>query len=262
MKQLSLFALLLFPLVGFAQVFSGRVFMKESAEIYLNQAYVTNLATGKTTLTAYDGSFRIEAAPGNQIRFTSFISERKDLQLSDKSFSTANNLIELKPLYRNIQEVVITAKPTGILKKDVLALKAEERPLKIAEITGLPESKGDGYSPNLPVASLKDGGAAFSIDAIYLALSGDKERNDRLKKYEIMNLQINNIKNYFGIEYFVKLKIPVHLIDNFLQFVYSSDNLSPYLASNNIEAVKPYLEKYLPVYLKRLENSHLTASLN
>lgn len=262
MKHLSFFILLLFPLAGFAQVFSGRVFMKESSGTYLNEVYVTNLATGKTTLTAYDGSFRIEAVSGSQIRFTSFISERKDILLSDKDFVSGHNLIELKPLYRNIPEVVITFKPTGILKKDVLALKTQEKPLKVAEIIGLPEPKGDGYSPSQPVASFKNGGAAFSIDAIYSALSGDKERNERLKKYEIMNSQINNIKDYFGTEYFVKLKIPVHLIDNFLQFVYSSDNLSPYVASNNIEAVKPYLEKYLPVYLKRLENSHLTASLN
>lgn len=261
MKYTTLLLFLFIPFFGFAQVFSGRVFMKESAETYLNQVYVTNLATGKTTLTAFDGSFRIEAAPGNQIRFTSFISERKDFQLSDKSFTT-HNLIELKPLYRNIPEVVIKAKPTGILKKDVLALKAQEKPLKVAEIIGLPEPIGDGYSPSIPAASFKDGGMAFSIDAIYAALSGDKQRNDRLKKYEIMNNQINNIKNYFGTDYFVKLKIPTNLIDNFLQFVYSSDNLNPYLASNNFEAVKPYLEKYLPVYLKRLENSHLTANLN
>jgi len=49
----------------------------------------------------------------------------------------------------------------------------------------------------------------------------------------------------------------VNLIDNFLQFVYSSDNVYQYVSNNNFEAVGVYIEKYLPVYQRRLRNSHL-----
>ncbi|MGZ5188108.1 MAG: hypothetical protein ACXWB5_01585, partial [Kaistella sp.] len=57
--------------------------------------------------------------------------------------------------------------------------------------------------------------------------------------------------------YFTNLKIPANYIDNFLQFVYTSDNILPYVQSNNYEAVGIYIEKYLPIYQRRLRNSNL-----
>lgn len=66
------------------------------------------------------------------------------------------------------------------------------------------------------------------------------------------------LRQYYGDEYFIKLKIPVHMIDNFLQFVYSSENLLPYLETKNFEATQPSLEKYLPIYHKRLRDSSLS----
>jgi hypothetical protein len=72
-----------------------------------------------------------------------------------------------------------------------------------------------------------------------------------------MNNSVTAIKKYYGTEYFTNLKIPVNLIDNFLQFVYSSDNIYQYVSNNNFEAVGVYIEKYLPVYQRRLRNSHL-----
>jgi hypothetical protein len=72
-----------------------------------------------------------------------------------------------------------------------------------------------------------------------------------------MRYAINNTKTYLGEDYFVKLKIPKDLIDNFLQFVYTSDNLLSYIESSNYEAVKISIEKYIPIYQKRLRSSHL-----
>jgi hypothetical protein len=72
-----------------------------------------------------------------------------------------------------------------------------------------------------------------------------------------MSQGIKNLQDYFGDDYFIKLKVPKELIPNFLQFIYSSDNISIFLESNNYEATKVYIEKYLPIYLKRLQNSHL-----
>ena len=72
-----------------------------------------------------------------------------------------------------------------------------------------------------------------------------------------MENSVKNIKNYLGEDYFVRLKVPKDLIDNFLQFVYTSDNLLPYIESSNYEAVKLSIDKYLPIYQKRLKSSHL-----
>ncbi len=72
-----------------------------------------------------------------------------------------------------------------------------------------------------------------------------------------MNSSVAQIKNYLGKDYFVKFKIPENLIDNFLQFVYSSENIQAYVLAGNFEAVKIPIEKYLPIYQKRLRSSHL-----
>jgi hypothetical protein len=72
-----------------------------------------------------------------------------------------------------------------------------------------------------------------------------------------MNTAVLNIKNYFGVPYFTALKIPENLIENFLQFVYSSDDIYSLVAARNYEAVTLYIEKYLPIYQRRLKNSSL-----
>ena len=57
-------------------------------------------------------------------------------------------------------------------------------------------------------------------------------------------------------------KVIAHLIENFLQFVYSSENLYPYIQANNYEATSIYIEKYLPIYQRRLRNSNLMNVMN
>ncbi len=87
--------------------------------MYLNQVYVTNLTTFKTVLTNYNGEFTIQANPEDVIRFTSIVTERKDMKLSPQSFNN-RNLVELKVAYHDIQEVVINRfRPTGNLRYDV-----------------------------------------------------------------------------------------------------------------------------------------------
>ena len=240
------------------QTYSGRVYLREGNEqLFLHRAYVTNLTTQQTILTALDGGFSIAAKTGDIIRFTSIITQRQDMRLTAEMLARAGNFVELRPEYHEIQTVNIKFKPTGDLRRDTYALRTAEKKLRIAEIVGLPEPKGDGYSPVQPVAALKDGGLSISVQTIYDALSGDAQKKKRLKDYEIMSRNVTVVRNYFGEDYFKKLKIPQNLVDNFLQFVYLSDNLNRFIDSNNIEATKPFIEKYLPIYLQRLESSHL-----
>lgn len=257
MKKIFTVLVLLFLIKTQAQVFSGQIFMRDNSVIYLNQVYVTNLNEQKTVISDYNGEFKINAKAGDVIRFTSIITERKDIKLTEQMLSNATNFIELKEGYIQIPEIVIKFKPTGNLKTDVLALKKEEKSLEIAKMIGLPAPKGDGTPPQIPVASLAGGGLSFSIESIYDIISGERKKKQRLYEYEKMMKGTAEMKNYFGEDYFTNLKIPKNFIDNFLQFVYTSDNINPYLEVNNIEGTKPYIEKYLPIYLKRLRNSHL-----
>ncbi|WP_370897543.1 hypothetical protein [Chryseobacterium gossypii] len=257
MKKLITLLLLVFLAKINAQIYSGEVFLRDNSVLYLNQVYVTNLNTQTTVLTDYNGDFTIRANPGDVIRFTSIVTERKDIKLSPQMFGP-KNLIELKIAYHDIQEVVISRfKPTGNLRYDVNALKKEDKGLAIKKVIGLPEPKGDGTPPELPVAGLRDGGLTFSLESIYDILSGERKKKQRYMAYERMNNSVVQIKNYLGKDYFTKFKIPENLIDNFLQFVYTSENIEPYILAGNYEAVKIPIEKYLPIYQRRLRNSHL-----
>lgn len=255
----NLFYLILFFTIKIsAQNLTGQVFMRDHSVLYLNQIYVTNLNDMKTILTDYEGNFKIDAKPGDVIRFTSIITDRKDIKVTENTISTPNNLFELLIAYRDIEEVVISNfKASGNLKKDVLALNRKDKVSEIEKMIGLPRTKGNGLPPNIPVAGFSGGGLAFCVNSIYDILSGEKRKQERYYAYEQMSVDISNIRSYFGDDYFSELKIPKNLINNFLQFVYSSDNLKSYLEIKNFEAAKPAIERYLPIYLKRLENSDL-----
>ncbi|MBW8524698.1 hypothetical protein K0U91_08330 [Chryseobacterium chendengshani] len=257
MKKVITLLLLVFIVKINAQIFSGQVFLRDNSVLYLNQVYVTNLTTYKTVLTNYNGDFTLQASPGDVIRFTSIITERKDVQLSPQSLNV-RNLVELKVAYHDIQEVVISRfRPTGNLRYDVNSLRKDDKAYALKKVIGLPEPKGDGASPVLPVADFRDGGLTFSLESIFDILSGERKKKQRYAEYERMNKSVSNIKNYLGKDYFTRFKIPENLIDNFLQFVYTSENIEMYVQSNNIEGVKIPIEKYLPIYQRRLRNSHL-----
>jgi hypothetical protein len=240
-----------------AQLYSGEVFLRDNSQMYLNQVYVTNLKTMQTVLANYNGNFRIPAEKGDIIRFTSIVTERKDVKITENMLS-ANNLVELLIAYYDIQEVVISRfRPTGNLRYDVNSIRKEDKGLAIKKVIGLPEPKGDGTSPELPIAGFRDGGLTFSIESIFDALSGERKKKQRYVAYERMNNSVTQIKNVLGTDYFTRLKIPENLIDNFLQFVYTSENVEVYVQTGNFDAIKIPIEKYLPIYERRLKNSHL-----
>lgn len=259
MSRLLLIFTILFSISGFkSQVFTGEVYLRDHSKLYLNQIYVTNLSTQKTVLSLYDGTFRINAKTGDQIRFTSIVTERKDIQVTKEMLEKGNYLFELKIAYHEIEEVVISSfKPTGNLRKDVLSLKKGNKGDEVKKMIGLPEPKGDGTSPELPVADFRDGGLTFSLESIYDILSGERKKKQRLREYEKMMTAVNGIQNYFGDDYFKSLGIPSNYIPNFLQFVYTSDYIWMYVENGNYEATQHYIEKYLPIYLRRLKNSSL-----
>lgn len=257
MKKLITLLLLIFIAKINAQIYSGEIFLKDNSILYLNQVYVTNLNSQKTVLTDYNGDFNIQANPGDIIRFTSIVTERKDVKLTPQMFGI-KSLVELKIAYKEIQEIVINKfKPTGNLRYDVNALKKDDKAYALKKVIGLPEPQGDGTPPELPVAGLRDGGLTFSLESIYDILSGERKKKQRYVAYEQMNSSVTQIRNYLGKDYFLRFKIPENLIDNFLQFVYTSENIQPYISSGNFEAVKIPIEKYLPIYQRRLRNSHL-----
>lgn len=257
MKKAITLVLLMFVMGLHAQIFSGQVFLRDNSSLYLNQVYVTNLTTLNTVLTNYNGDFSIQATSGDIIRFTSIVTERRDVPTTTTMLNN-RNIIELKVAYHDIQEVVISKfRPTGNLRYDINSLRKEDKAYALKKVIGLPEPKGDGNSPELPMAGFRDGGLTFNIESIFDMISGERKKKQRYVAYERMNQSVSQIKNYLGKDYFTRIKIPENLVDNFLQFVYTSENIEMYVLSGNLDAVKIPIEKYLPIYQKRLQNSHL-----
>lgn len=241
-----------------SQFFSGEILIRDKSVYYLNQVYVTNITAHNTVHTDYFGTFKIAAKPGDIIRFTSIVTDRTDVKVTAEQLESSKNFVELKIAYYDIQEVVINKfKPTGNLRKDVSSLKTGEKAYTLQKMIGLPSPVGDGSSPILPVAGFSGGGLTFNLESIYDIFSGERKKQERAQEYEKMNLAVTNIKNYYGEAYFANLKIPANLIENFLQFVYSSDNLYPFVKANNYEVIAIYIDKYLPIYQRRLKNSNL-----
>ncbi|MEJ8605928.1 hypothetical protein JSO56_03205 [Riemerella anatipestifer] len=261
MYRSLLFLFLLLGVYAKSQFFVGEVLVEDRSEVYLTPIYVTNLETRKTVLCDYKGAFKIAASKGDVIRFTSITTDRTDITITEKHLATYNNIVELKMAYNVIPEVKLSKfKPSGILKKDVIALDDKKSALALKQIIGLPESKGDGTPPEAPpiafVGGGLGGGVVISVDAIYDVISGDRKRKRRLYAYEKMMKTTAAIRNYYGDDYFVSMKIPKHMIDDFLQFVYSSEESVFALVQNNkYEGVKVYFEKYLPIFQKRMKNT-------
>ena len=208
--------------------------------IFLNHIYVTNLNTEKTILSKINGAFSIPAKEGDIIRFTSFLTQRKDIKVTNDILQKTENFIELKQEYNNIEEVVIKFRPTGNLRTDVERLGYKKRPVHIDKIIGLAKKSKNTTDDDAPMG-FKNGGFVLDVNYIYDVISGDAS--------------VKNIENYFGKAYFINMKIPENLILDFLLFVYHSDDIYRYTSVENYEAVRPYIDKYLPIYISRLNNN-------
>lgn len=257
--KILLFTFFLFAITGISgQIFRGHVLIEDRTSLYLNQVFVTNVTAQKTVLADGSGLFAIPAKPGDVVRFTSIVTERKDYRMTEQLLTNTDNIISLPVAYFEIEEIVIkNFKPTQNLRNDVLAMKQNTRVEKIKKAIGLPEPKGNGLPPSAPLAAFAGGGLSFSVDAIYDLLSGEKKKKERLQRYEQMASAVDKIKKYYGTPYFTRLGIPENMIDSFLQFIYSSEDLQAPVNRNNYEVVAFPIEKYLPVFKKRLKDTQL-----
>lgn len=263
MKKLFSTFFFLFILSVNAQVFNGEILIRDHSQYYLNQVFITNLNEHKTVSANYLGEFSIAAKPGDVIRFTSIVTDRHDVKVTAELLENRKNYIELKIAYYDIQEVVISKfKPSGNLRRDVNALKVDAKTAELQKMIGLPQPKGNGAPPIQPMTEFANGGLAFNLESIYDMISGERKKKERALKYEQMTNSISQIRQFYGNQYFTNLRIPEALIDNFLQFVYTSDNISGFVAQKNFDAVAVYIEKYQPIYLRRVRNSSLTEGIN
>lgn len=93
-------------------------------------ASIYNLRTDQIVMSDKMGNFAIAAKPSDELRISRQGYERKLITITQESFSTSQN-ISLITIPEEIEEVKLSFRPTGILKKDVTRLNP---PPKVVEL--------------------------------------------------------------------------------------------------------------------------------
>lgn len=240
--------------IALAQQYRGTIRLDDPDKIFLNQIHITNLRTGKSVRADFEGRFSLEAQSGDRVVFTSLYTDRKEQLLRASDFSS-EQIIRLSISYFEMKEVVISGfTPTGILQRDVLRLKTGSKKQDLIDKIGLPQAPQRNAVTEEQFLSMNPDGIGLNIISILDALTGERKNKIRAKKYEFMLSQVKKVHSYFGDAYFIEKKIPANRIDDFLQFIYYSEGGKLYDDEFSLNIASIYIDKYLPVYQKRLKN--------
>lgn len=117
MKASFILFLSFFSLIVSAQNFVfGKITTEENMDI--NNAVIINLATEKRAVSDKDGNFMIEAAAGQELRFTKTGFERTSHRISAEDFTKPISIILTQTVHQ-IEEVEVKYQVSGDLKEDV-----------------------------------------------------------------------------------------------------------------------------------------------
>ena len=119
-KLLALF-ILLFSVKAFSQSDYVMGSITNENGDRLTNASIVNLRTDQVVVSDFMGNFVIAAKTSDQLRIARQGYERKNLTVAAESFSRSLD-VKLLTIPQEIEEVKLTFRPTGILKKDVARL--------------------------------------------------------------------------------------------------------------------------------------------
>jgi hypothetical protein len=198
----------------------------------LENIYVFNLATKKSTLTEKDGFFAINASVGDSLQFSSIQYKVLKVEIKEKYFQNELYYVRLEPLINQLDEVVIkdnkniNAVSLGILSKPAISYTPAERKLYTAT----------------------DGGAP--LDVLINAISG---RTKMLKKEVVIEkkeVSLEKIEYYLDDKYFIEaLKIPADYVSGFKYYVVEDKKIQETLKGKNKSMLKFLLGELATKYL-------------
>ena len=198
MNKIIYITILFFSILGFSQSISGKVETEEGLSI--GNVLVINIKTNEKVNTDENGKFTISAKLQDEIRF-------------------------VKKGYDRISHIVKSAD----FDKHIL-LKMRETETVIKEVVIIPKSKIDKLKKDIEVPTVKKGTEskpkpakwkdvlALDIDAFEELITGNARRKKTRYKYEDMQADILQVKEFLGEEYFIENKIPSERIHEFLEF--------------------------------------------
>ena len=229
---------LFFSILGYSQSVSGKVETEEGLSIA--NVMVINIKTNEKVNTDENGKFTISAKLQDEIRF-------------------------VKKGYDRVSHIV---KSADFDKHILLQMRRSET--AINEVVIIPKSKIDRLKKDMEVPTVKKGTEskpkpakwkdvlALDIDAFEELITGNARRKKTRYKYEEMQADILQVKEFLGEEYFIENKIPSERIHEFLEFsIIEKPEIKKHMKAGNQTQIMMILEKLFLIYHKRLEMSNI-----
>ena len=238
MNKIIYITALFFSILGYSQSVSGKVETEEGLSIA--NVLVINIKTNEKVNTDENGKFTISAKLQDEIRFVKKGYDRVSHIVKSADFDK-HILLQMRKSETAINEVVIIPKSKiDRLKKDI----------------EVPTVKKGTESKPKP-AKWKDV-LALDIDAFEELITGNARRKKTRYKYEEMQADILQVKEFLGEEYFIENKIPSERIHEFLEFsIIEKPEIKKHMKAGNQTQIMMILEKLFLIYHKRLEMSNI-----
>lgn len=244
MKKLNiLFCIFFFAVrISAQQIFSGKVTTEEG--IALEQVLVINMRNKEQAYTSSNGEFKITANISDEFRFVKKGYDRISHLVKVSDFDK-HILLKMKKSETTINEVVIIPKSKiDRLKKDIevptvkKGTESKPKPAKWKDVVKIPP---------IPIV------IAFDVSAFEELITGNARRKKTRYKYEDMQADILQVKEFLGEEYFIENKIPSERIHEFLEFsIIEKPEIKKHMKTGNQTQIIMILEELFPIYHKRL----------
>jgi len=247
MNKIIYITALFFSVLGFSQSISGKVETEEGLSIA--NVLVINLKTNEKVNTDENGKFTISAKLQDEIRFVKKGYDRVSYIVKSADFDKHISL-KMRKSETIINEVVIIPKSKiDRLKKDIEVPTVKKgtvfkpKPAKWKDVLKI--------AP-IPIA------IAFDINAFEELMTGNARRKKTRYKYEEMQADILQVKEFLGEEYFIENKIPSERIHEFLEFsIIEKPEIKKHMKTGNQTQIMMILEELFPIYHKRLEMNNI-----
>ncbi len=261
-RLLLLFLLYLSGLLSSQQYAIGKVSSESDREIA--GAIVFNMRTDQSTPTDQYGNFAVAARPGDQLRIVKKGFERFTLTLNNQHFTKSVNITLIQAAH-DIEEVKLTFRPTGDLKKDSKAL--DQSPRKVAlnnYISGYMRQPVTEVVPTLKTPSLfeqpKYPGGVDVFAAIGLVVKLIKKNSEpAITKASYAETQqfFRRIKNEVDLSFYYKAGWTEEDIDRFLIYADQYAKLAMRYRKNFNAAV---IDRELRIAYKEYVKTHRIGS--
>lgn len=229
-------------------------------------ASIHNLRTDQIVMSDKMGNFTIAAKPADELRVSRQGYERKIISVTSDSFSKSLN-INLVTIPEEIEEVKLSFRPTGILKKDVTRLNPPPKVVALNsslnlymktplnEVTpkaSIPSAfrQPDFSASQVPLLSMGSGGGSV-VSAIsgLIRKSGDSPKTTA--DYTETQTFYKRVKSVIDLGFYTKYGMDEYDFDIFLAYADRAYDLAKNYRNNfNKAAIEFKLKQAFAEYIK------------